>query len=169
MAEVLKYGFIMAPNILDLAEQPDKMEELVRRCIECKREVVEADEFESNGRRAILNFGHSIGHALELLTGYSDLLHGEAISIGMCVEAKMSELLGLAPTGTFETVRTALQSHGLPVNHPQLQNGAELIEIIRRDKKSSNRRLAFSLLTGIGSCLLVPDVPEPVVMASLVQ
>ena len=166
MAEVLKYGFIMAPEILGMDARKD-VRSLVRRCIECKRDVVEADEFETTGRRAILNFGHTVGHALEHATGYAELLHGEAISIGMAVEARLSERLGMAPPGTRDTVVSHLSGQGLPVTHPTLADPAALIDAMRRDKKASGGKLAFSLLRGIGACELVRDVPESEVIAAL--
>ena len=168
MAEVLKYGFIMAPEILEMDPGKD-IESLVRRCIECKRDVVEADEFETTGRRAILNFGHTVGHALEHETGYANLLHGEAISIGMVVEARLSERLGLAPAGTRDAVARYLAGATLPTTHPLLDNPTVLIEAMRRDKKASKGKLAFSLLRSIGECELVKDVPTAEVMAALTQ
>jgi len=166
MAEVLKYGFIMAPEILEMDARKE-VQSVVRRCIECKRDVVEADEFETTGRRAILNFGHTVGHALEQALSYAELLHGEAISIGMAVEASLSERLGMAPRGTRDSVVSHLSGQGLPVTHPLLAGPAALIDAMRRDKKASGGRLAFSLLHGIGSCELVRDVPESEVIAAL--
>ncbi|MHB8636352.1 MAG: 3-dehydroquinate synthase [Fimbriimonadaceae bacterium] len=167
MAEVLKYGFIMAPEILEMDAHSD-VEAVVRRCVECKREVVEADEFDSTGRRAILNFGHTVGHALEQATGYSELLHGEAISIGMVAEARLSERLGLAPAGTRNTVADVLATAGLPISHPLLASPAVLIGVMQRDKKALQGRLAFSLLHGIGVCDLVTGVPVSEVTSALV-
>ena len=166
MAEVLKYGFIMAPEILDMDARA-AVPAIVKRCIECKRDVVEADELETTGRRAILNFGHTVGHALEHATGYAELLHGEAISIGMAVEALLSERLGMASPGIREAVVGHLSGQGLPVTHPMLANTADLIDAMRRDKKVSGGKLAFSLLRGIGVCDLVRDVPEAEVISAL--
>ncbi|HLK13912.1 MAG TPA: 3-dehydroquinate synthase [Fimbriimonadaceae bacterium] len=166
MAEVLKYGFIMAPEILEMDARRDT-ETVVRRCIECKKEVVEADEMETTGRRAILNFGHTVGHALERETGYRELLHGEAISVGMVVEAGLGERLGMAPEGTRAAVSARLEAEGLPIAHPALKEAGRLIAQMRRDKKAARGNLAFSLLRGIGSCEFVPNVPEADVLAAL--
>jgi len=95
MAEVWKYGFIMDAELIALMSQKGvtvedpKLDEIVHRCIRHKAKVVEEDEFETLGIRATLNYGHTVGHAIEFLTGYGPVLHGEAISIGMVVEAKL--------------------------------------------------------------------------------
>ena len=168
MAEVLKYGFIMAPDILDI-NPVEQIRLLVERCIECKRKVVEEDELETTGRRAILNFGHTVGHALEHSLGYADLLHGEATSIGMVAEARLGERLKMSPPGTANIVAEHLNAHDLPTAHAMLQHPARLIDAMRRDKKSTGGKLAFSLLRSIGSCELVSDVDEAEVVAALTQ
>ncbi|MBI3720910.1 MAG: 3-dehydroquinate synthase, partial [Fimbriimonas ginsengisoli] len=93
MAEVLKYGFILEPHLVEVCLRDTlhaghaELEAIVRRCVELKAHVVQEDEFEVAGTRAILNFGHTIGHAVEAATGYGPILHGEAVAIGMVVEA----------------------------------------------------------------------------------
>ena len=153
MAEVLKYGFIMDAPLLN--EPLDVM-----RCVRLKAQVVEEDEYETTGRRAILNFGHTVGHAIERLTGYGPVLHGEAISIGMAVEADLGERLGVTAPGTSERVCETLRSHGLPTAHETTRETEAMLSAMRGDKKAVGGRLAFSLLTRIGECKLVTDVPE---------
>jgi 3-dehydroquinate synthase len=161
MAEVWKAGFILDRSLVDrLVAKSLTRDEMVQRCIEIKRQVVEADEFETNGERAKLNFGHTVGHAVEKLTGYGPVLHGEAISIGMVIEARLGEAIGLSEPGTHDAVEECLGSQGLPTTSLVLRNIDMLIETMRRDKKASGGRLAFSLLTHIGGCKLVEDVPE---------
>lgn len=167
MAEVLKYGFIMAPDLLELSPELN-IEDLVRQCIEFKRMVVEGDELETTGLRAILNFGHTVGHALEHALGYAELLHGEAISIGMVVEARLSENLGLAASGTAAEVEGRLARFDLPTSHPLLREPDRLIEAMRRDKKSSSGELSFSLLRSIGACELVKNIAEADVQSAFV-
>lgn len=172
MAEVWKYAFIMDRPFLDLLTPPitvdsTKLKEVVERCIALKAQVVEEDEYETSGRRAILNFGHTIGHAIEALTGYGPVLHGEGVSIGMVAESRLGELLGLTPKGTTREVERLLSSQGLPINHPILQETDALIDLMRRDKKSVKRSLTFSLLTELGACKLVENVPEEKVRAAL--
>ena len=153
MAEVLKYGFIMDPPLLDAPLD-------VMRCVALKAGIVEEDEHETTGRRAILNFGHTVGHAIERLTGYGPILHGEAIAIGMAVEADLGERLGLTDLGTADDVREILLDHDLPTRHETTRRVDEMLAAMRGDKKAVGGRLAFSLLARIGECKLVRDVPE---------
>ena len=173
MAEVCKYGFIRdAAMIVELHEKnltatSPELESIVQKCIGHKREVVERDEFERFGIRATLNFGHTVGHAIEQATGYRDFLHGEAISIGMVVESQMSEMLGLAAKGTTDTVRESLAKQSLPTTSDVLKQTDALLTAMKRDKKSTRTGLAFSLLEGIGECKLVENVSEEVALAAL--
>ena len=153
MAEVLKYGFIMDAPLLDAPLD-------VMRCVALKAQVVEEDEYETTGRRAILNFGHTIGHAIERLTGYGPVLHGEAIAVGMTLEAELGEALGITQGGTALQVSDMLTRHGLPTRHEATREVEPMLAAMRGDKKAVRGRLAFSLLDRVGSCKLVADVPE---------
>ena len=171
-AEVWKYGAILDADLLAALEKrplgpgDDRLPEIVMRCVDLKRAVVEEDEMETSGRRAILNFGHTVGHALERVAGYGAVLHGEAISVGMVVEAAIGERLGISPAGSPGRLATGLRSQGLPASLPRVEP-ATLVEAMRLDKKGTRDKLAFALLTGYGSCKLVSDVPEPVVLECL--
>lgn len=173
MAEVWKYGFIMDARLVGLLEREPlcasspAIVSVIQRCIELKAEVVEADEFETTGARAILNFGHTIGHAIEFAAGYGTILHGEAISIGMILEAKLGELLGVTPPGTAEEVERLLTKQGLPSRHLILLNEDALVSAMYGDKKAAGGKLSFSLLTDIGRCKLVQEVPEPIVRTAM--
>lgn len=158
LAEVLKYGFIMDEPLL--AAPFENREATVLRCVALKAQVVEEDEYETNGRRAILNFGHTVGHAIERLTGYGPILHGEAIAIGMTVEAVLGETIGFTQPGTAAQVREILAQNGLPTAHPIVREVEPMLAAMRGDKKSVGGKLAFSLLTRVGDCKLVADVPE---------
>lgn len=172
MAEVWKYGYILDAGLVGLLEglrspSDPRISEVVDRCIRLKAEVVSQDEFETTGLRAILNFGHTIGHAIERRTGYGPILHGEAISIGMVYEAFLGERLGITPKGTADTIRRQLSSIDLPVEHPILRDPRDLIDAMRTDKKASSGRLAFALLTRIGECKLIEAVDEEVLLSVL--
>jgi 3-dehydroquinate synthase len=169
MAEVVKYGFILAAELLDDLPGPGEPlgTEVVMKCLDLKRQVVEEDEYESTGSRAVLNYGHTVGHAIEHVTGYGPVLHGEAISIGMVVEADLGEALGVSPLGTRDLVTKHLQRQGLPTTSDVLREGHSLATAMRRDKKSGPRGLGFSLLTRIGECKLFSEVPEEAVLKSL--
>jgi len=173
MAEVWKYGFILDAELLETLEaripRPDdtRLSSMVARCVALKAELVEADEYDRLGIRAILNFGHTVGHALEVLDGYRSLLHGEAIAIGMVVEARLGALLGMTPADAVARAERGLRSQGLPTEIPASTNPARLIDAMRGDKKTTQGQLAFSLLTGVGTCKLVEHVPEDIVRQSL--
>jgi 3-dehydroquinate synthase len=164
LAEVLKMGFIRDPF---LAEPRPVNAELIFRAIKNKQEVVEADEFETLGIRAILNFGHTIGHAIEAVLGYRGLLHGEAVAVGMAAEAKLGEALGITEPGTAAEVRRVLHEAGLPTSHSLLGNPERLIDRMRSDKKAEGNGLAFSLLNRIGECKLQTGIRESDVVRAL--
>lgn len=126
IAEVIKYyGVFGKPNF-------DSVVEIIKECCEIKVNVVEKDE-KDKGYRHVLNFGHTIGHGIELL---SKLKHGEAIAIGMVKEAELGELLGYVKKGKSEELKKILKLHGLPIEMPNL-NINKIIGLIKKDKKGS--------------------------------
>jgi len=173
MAEVIKYGLIADPT-LDAhlsshtwsANEPD-LPSIVRRCVDLKRDVVERDEFDLNGLRATLNFGHTVGHALEAALRYEGLLHGEAIAIGMIVETRVAERIGFAHAGLAHEVAERIRRVGLPTTHELLSQPDTLIPLMRKDKKSEGGSIAMSLIAKIGECKLIPSVPDSDVVAAL--
>ena len=172
-AEVWKYGAIMDPALFDRLsatplrpDDPD-IKEVVMRCVGLKKSVVEEDERETSGRRAVLNFGHTVGHAVERALGYRELLHGEAIAIGMVAEARLAARLGVADASLTSTLSEGLSSQGLPTEIPIDVSANVLVEAMRRDKKADRNGLAFSLVSQIGTCKLVTGVPESDVVAAL--
>jgi len=173
MAEVWKYGFIRDRSFVELlrgmGRVPSAIQfgQIIRTCLMHKKEVVEADEFERFGLRATLNFGHTVGHAIEQATQYRRYLHGEAVSIGMVVEARLGEELGITEPGTASIVESCMNHAGLPTHDGLLDNPDVLIDVMHRDKKANQGNLAFSLLTRIGECKLVTNVAEQDVAAAL--
>ena len=171
-AEVWKYGAILDSELFSRLESAPlapgvETGEVVFRCVELKRGVVEEDEHETTGRRAVLNFGHTVGHAIELATGYGPVLHGEAVAIGMVCEALLGESLGETKAGTAERLRKGLASQGLPTRLPGGGSRDVLVQAMRRDKKAGRNGLAFSLVSEIGACRLVVGVPEEDVLRTL--
>jgi 3-dehydroquinate synthase len=171
-AEVVKYGVILDEGLFARFESHSWSEirdwsAIVARCIELKSQVTEADEFETNGVRAILNCGHTVGHAIEAVTGYVGPAHGEAVAMGMSVEAELAERLGICRQGTATRIAGCLARQGLPTRVPPSLDPDELVRIMARDKKAAGGRLAFSLPTRIGECKLVTDVPKEDVLAVL--
>lgn len=166
MAEVLKYGLILDQNLWENVDSMPQID-VIKRCIELKKQVVEEDEFETKGIRAKLNFGHTIGHAIEKLTNYETYTHGEAISIGMVLEAKLSEKLGIAEKGMSKEIEAKLNQHNLPTKAPFVHSAVELVQSMKIDKKSERGELTMSLLKNIGECELIKSIPEPIVLEIL--
>jgi 3-dehydroquinate synthase len=127
----------------------DRMLSLIVRNVEIKADVVSRDEREE-GLRKILNFGHTIGHAVELVSGFT-LLHGEAVAIGMALESGLAERIGLAQPGTAATVIRALQAAGLPTALPPGFEADAVIEAMRSDKKGRSGKTRFALPLRIGA------------------
>jgi 3-dehydroquinate synthase len=161
IAEVVKHGVIAdevylrgvassASEMLSTGGSvSDRMLALIVRSVEIKADIVSRDEREE-GLRKTLNFGHTIGHAVELVSGYS-LLHGEAVAIGMALEGRLAERIGVARTGTAATITKALQSAGLPTDLlPGLKPDA-VIDAMRSDKKGVSGKMRFALPLRIGA------------------
>lgn len=153
LAEVLKHGVIADPHLFALCAEGweavrSRLPEIVRRAMAVKVEIIEADPYEQ-GVRAALNFGHTIGHAVELASGFS-LLHGEAVAVGMVAEARLAERLTVAGRGVSEAIAGALAALGLPVEIPENLNRAELIRAMRVDKKKAAGVVRFALPLKIG-------------------
>ena len=169
LAEVIKYGIISDAHLFArlerdlprlLAREPKTLAAVIARCCEIKAEVVGQDETES-GVRAILNFGHTIGHAIEAISGYGKVLHGEAISIGQVASAKLStELLGL-PGAELERITNLFTQAGLPT---QIKLSAfqrqKLLTAMKLDKKVSGGEIKFVLAERIGKVRWGQPVPQ---------
>lgn len=172
-AEVWKYGAILDASLWEqLLANPvkpgrPKLDELITACAEHKLRVVKEDPYETSGLRAILNFGHTVGHAIEWALGYGSMTHGEAISIGMVLEARLGERLGLTEKGTEGLVKQGLGLQGLPLKLPSGLLAEDLMKAMARDKKAGADGLAFSLLTKLGECKLVKGVPPSEVLGIL--
>jgi 3-dehydroquinate synthase len=138
----------------------------IKRCCELKAEVIAADERET-GVRALLNFGHTFGHAIELGAGYGAWLHGEAIAAGMVMGAELSARLGLIDEDSVARVRHLVSSAGLPVAGPALTPEA-LIELMAVDKKASQGKLRFVVLEDIGRAALRGAIDERMVREAIV-
>jgi 3-dehydroquinate synthase len=162
MAEVIKYGAICDAPFFDWLEQNaafiasrdgDAIDDLIERSVRNKADVVRQDEKES-GVRAILNFGHSFGHAIESSTAYSEYLHGEAVAIGMVTAARLSESRGLCAPGAAERLSSLLKKFDLPVHIPGHLTANGLAEALALDKKAVASGLRLVLLNAIGEAVI---------------
>lgn len=149
-----------------LGRDSDALTHAIATCCRFKAGIVERDEREA-GERALLNFGHTFGHALEAETGFGTLLHGEAVAIGMLLAARLSAALGMSGEGDTARLRALLQRLGLPVDLPPGSNGEALLARMRLDKKHRAGTLRFILWHGIGKAAIVAGVDEHAVLAVL--
>jgi shikimate kinase/3-dehydroquinate synthase len=169
-AEIIKSGMALDSDLFVWLEasassllhpEPGLLTKIVARCLRLKMELVQQDEREQ-GRRAILNYGHTIGHALEAITGYTTWLHGEAVAIGMEAAAHIAVASGLLAPEAAARQRALLLACGLPISCPSLTFDA-LLEAMSRDKKVQSGRLRWVLPTGIGQATVTSDVPPSLV------
>ncbi|MEH6557517.1 MAG: 3-dehydroquinate synthase [Oceanicoccus sp.] len=174
LAEVIKYGLISdASFYLWLKENVDGLlacdgkilSEAIRRSCENKAKVVASDEREA-GIRAILNFGHTFGHAIETAQGYGNWLHGEAVAAGMVLAADLSAHLGWLPVDDANDVRQLLQHSKLPVEPPTMSCD-QFLSLMARDKKVLDGNLRLVLLKRIGEAVVTSDVTEQQIKATL--
>jgi 3-dehydroquinate synthase len=174
VAEVIKHGLILDRAFLEwleanleklLARERGALEHAVLRSCELKARVVAADEREA-GARAILNFGHTFGHAIELGAGYGEWLHGEAVAAGMVMAAELSARAGSLARADAERVRALIARAGLPVRGPRF--GVErYLELMQGDKKAAGGRLRFVVLDALGSATLRADLDSGIVKESI--
>ena len=166
LAEVVKYGVILDAEFLAyleahaaaLAERtPDVLRHVIARCCRLKADVVEQDEREETGRRSVLNYGHTFCHALEAATGYDQLLHGEAVAIGMLCASRLAERLGRIDAELTRRQHDLLDALGLPTAVPQIDPD-RLLSLMSHDKKVEHGRLRFVLPSELGHVELVGDV-----------
>ncbi len=170
-AEIAKYGLIEDPDFFSwlethgaalLAGDREARRHAIAVSVAGKARIVEDDERETSGRRALLNLGHTFGHALESETGYSDALyHGEAVSAGMVLAFDFSVSRGLCSPGDADRVRAHLAAAGLPTALAEIgvrASGARLVEHMKLDKKKEAGRLSFVLVRGIGAAFLDKSV-----------
>ncbi len=130
----------------------------IAQCVRLKAQVVSEDERDLTGKRALLNFGHTVGHALETALGYREWLHGEAIAVGMLAEAELGQILGITPTETVQELRETVARAGLPTCLPTSVSPDALIDAMRRDKKRAGDSLNIVLLHAIGNAQLTPNI-----------
>ena len=174
-AEAIKHGLILDEDLLAdfdrqrdalMALEPQAAAELIRRSVAIKANVVSRDERETLGVRVLLNYGHTIGHAIEAATGYDTYLHGEAVSVGMMGAANIALHRGLLDAEAVERQADMLRSFGLPLSCEGVSTDA-IEEAMRSDKKVSAGSIRWVLLDGIGNAVTRNDVPPELVRQTL--
>jgi len=164
LAEVIKYGLIRDSSFFEWLEHniegimkrdPQLLTQSVIRSCQNKADIVEADEFES-GIRAILNLGHTFGHAIETATGYGKWLHGEAIAVGMVMAAYLSEQMGWLSREENQRIKSLIIHANLPINPPEISK-QKFLDLMQLDKKTKEDQINLVLQQGIGKAILTAD------------
>lgn len=177
MAEVIKHGLLADAELFrrlqanaPLAWDHPLLPAVIRRCVEIKAAVVAGDERETSatGGRALLNLGHTFGHAIEAVAGYGTYLHGEAVAIGLVMAARLSADLGRCTAAEAQAVATTVRAHGLPDHLRAPLPLAPMLAAMKRDKKVRAGKLRFVLLQGVGTAVTADDVPEDRAVAAFV-
>jgi len=175
LAEVIKYGALGDAQFFAWLEQhaaqllagdADITASAIAHCCAQKAGIVARDETEQ-GERALLNFGHTFGHALETVAGYGTLLHGEAVAVGMCLAAQLATRMGLAAASDAARLQRLLATCGLPTALPAGLDTDALLATMRLDKKNLSGRLRLILWRGIGAAEIVADVDAAAIRAVL--
>ncbi len=170
-AEVIKHALSLDPDLLETLEahaddllhlEPAVTAHVLRRNVAIKAGIVSEDELETTGRRAVLNYGHTIAHGLEAATGYGGLLHGEAVAVGMVAAAEIGRRMGLTPSAVGERQTAVLERFGLPTR----VSGVELPRVlgaVALDKKVASKAVRWVLLEDVGRTVVRSDVPPSLV------
>jgi len=177
MAEVIKYGIIWDEELFERLEQTEKIDDfasippellqlILARSCQAKVDVVSQDEKES-GIRAILNYGHTIGHAIESLTGYTSINHGEAVAIGMVIAGKMALKLDLWKSEQDRRQKLLIQKSGLPTEIPSQIDPQDVLESLKTDKKVKEGLIRFILPKTIGEVIISDKVSSELIVSSL--
>lgn len=171
-AEIIKHGLISSETFVAWLEQnaralwqldSELLAEAIREGCAIKAKVVSADETEQ-GQRALLNLGHTFGHALEALSDYSQINHGEAIAIGMGLAAEVANRMGLVGPEVIARTKKLLQAYHLPTAWPKQFDPEVVLEVMRRDKKAVGGKITLVLPTAIGRVEVLKDVDETIVL-----
>lgn len=160
MAEVIKYGCIKSLDFFERIEKEnsrDFIDELIYTCVDIKRRVVENDEKEK-GERALLNFGHTAGHAIEKLWNFSTVTHGAAVGIGMVMITKACEAHGITEKGTSERIAAVLRKYNLPVEDSH--SVSDIVNAMQHDKKRTGNGIKLVILSKIGESFIRPTTKD---------
>jgi 3-dehydroquinate synthase len=158
-AEVIKYGVIRERELLSRIKRTlPPLAGLVQQCVEIKASFVEGDERETKGNRALLNFGHTIGHAIENVAGYGTLLHGEAVALGIIAAAHISSRCAGLPAEDLQEIESAIRQFDLPTQLPPGLSRRRILEAAFADKKFVEGRIRFVVTPKLGTAVLVNNI-----------
>jgi len=175
LAEVIKYGIIKDRRLFSylerrykdiLAYKPQALEYIVKRSSQIKAKIVQRDEREKKGLRTILNFGHTVGHAIEGASGYKKYNHGEAIALGMLVAADISKRMDLISENVFNRIEALIKSARLPIKIGNISLNS-IINAHYRDKKFIGAKNRFVLIEGIGRTKIVENIPLKIIKEAI--
>ncbi|MAU55831.1 MAG: 3-dehydroquinate synthase [Dehalococcoidia bacterium] len=175
-AEALKHAFLFDNDLLVrfeensekiLAQEEPIFTSIIKKSVQIKAEIVSKDEFELSNERIKLNFGHTVGHALETITGYDEFLHGEAVSIGMVVASKISAKLRISDENLPQRICNALEKYSLPTTLPSSLDINDLYNICKTDKKVRGGIINWVLLENIGRPVVSSEIDDSVVLDCL--
>ena len=162
MGEVIKYGCIKSKSLFNRLENEnpkDFIDDLIFECVDIKRQVVENDEKE-HGERALLNFGHTCGHAIEKLWNFEAVSHGEAVGIGMVMITRVSENIGITEKGTTDRIINVLKKNGMKIE--DTHSISEIVGAMSADKKRTGSGIKFAMLNSIGDSFIKPIENEDI-------
>lgn len=162
MGEVIKYGCIKSETLFNRLENEnpkDFIDDLIFECVDIKRQVVENDEKE-HGERALLNFGHTCGHAIEKLWNFEAVSHGEAVGIGMVMITRVSENIGITEKGTADRIINVLKKNGMKIE--DTHSISEIVGAMSADKKRTGSGIKFAMLNSIGDSFIKPVENEDI-------
>jgi 3-dehydroquinate synthase len=175
LAEVIKYGLINDPDFFVwleqnmpalIAREPAALAYAIERSCADKAAIVAADEREA-GQRALLNLGHTFGHAIETGMGYGNWLHGEAVGTGMCMAARMSMQLGWLDASSYTRIERLIGAAGLPIRPPDAVSADQFLQLMAVDKKVLDGQLRLVLLRGIGQAVISAEFDPAVLRQTL--
>ena len=178
IAEVIKYGLIAKSDFFNWLEDniesllslnADALEYAINQSCLCKAEIVAMDELEQSGSRALLNLGHTFGHAIETGLGYGEWLHGEAVACGMLVAAEFSARLGWINQEQVKRIETLLEQAGLPTRIPKTLNAERMLELMAVDKKVKDGKIRLILLKDIGHAIMTDDFDAELLHETLIN
>ncbi len=175
LAETIKYAIIKDGGLFEFLEdtynsifscEPKALENLIYRCAKIKAEIVSLDEKEEKGLRVVLNYGHTIGHAIEVAGGYVKYSHGQAISIGMLCAAKISQRMKIMTEDTYQRIANLIVRIGLPQEVQGIKE-ADVLNAYKLDKKFIGKTNRFVLIKNIGKPVVYENIPEKIISGAL--